>query len=63
MSLNVSARGNFNFCASAIAIHDSDIAPTTPAHWPILRWSQNEGNGLIHSHSLSGMSCSWGTIQ
>jgi hypothetical protein len=37
MSLNVSARGNFNFCASAIAIHDSDIAPTTPAHWPILR--------------------------
>ena len=54
-SLNSFAQSGLNFCAVAISNHFVTLrGGMTDARVPLdfFRWSQSEGNGLIHSHSL-----------
>jgi hypothetical protein len=53
--LNSFAQSGLNFCAVAISNHFVTLrGGMTDARVPLdfFRWSQSEGNGLIHSHSL-----------
>jgi hypothetical protein len=54
--LNSFAQSGLNFCAVAISNHFVTLrGGMTDARVSLdfFRWSQSEGNGLIHSHSLN----------